>query len=447
MKIQSVSIINNKLTIKKDKKAGVNEQRVFQVPVFGIANSGKLRQLFSYGLPCMYSGIEMIDPKKFQKLIKNKSFDLPIKDLLPLVEPFGKSLADIEKRAFEIIKERAQISPNKNIKEILQEIEPIYKKRLRKKQAPIFQDITEISQEFPEFYKYKFKQFMEETHLKLNDKPIYVPFSAFEFKYKLGKIRDEIKSNPNPKAIKVINKLIKEAEGLSSDTNSHTIDNQKKVISFLEIILRTSVLNNNEKLNNLINLSKKRLNNEKIKMPFNRKSFIYDLSNLIKDLPNKKLQEKMINLATTLPHSGNSLSAFITKCAAESSEKIGNKLFTPFMASVEHILPKFCGGADVMSNFGGATRRENTKRQYIDFTQQLKRVPQTRINCQKYVDRLIEYVRSGVFSKININIKYIEDFKKTIRIQSKGQLVLDTSNLYKKSSSPQTEGSSFETSC
>ena len=39
-----------------------------------IANAGKLKTLFSYGLPCMYSGNEMIDPKRAQKLIKNGVF-------------------------------------------------------------------------------------------------------------------------------------------------------------------------------------------------------------------------------------------------------------------------------------------------------------------------------------------------------------------------------------
>ena len=39
-----------------------------------IANAGKLKTLFSYGLPCMYSGVEMIDPKRAQKLLKNGVF-------------------------------------------------------------------------------------------------------------------------------------------------------------------------------------------------------------------------------------------------------------------------------------------------------------------------------------------------------------------------------------
>ena len=34
--------------------------------ILGIANAGKLKQLFAYSIPCMYSGIEMIDPKKVQ---------------------------------------------------------------------------------------------------------------------------------------------------------------------------------------------------------------------------------------------------------------------------------------------------------------------------------------------------------------------------------------------
>ena len=226
-----------------------------------------------------------------------------------------------------------------------------------------------------------------------------------------------------------MNKLQKEANKFTNSTTANTIDRQKNTLSFMYKILKHSVLKENTALNNLFNTSKSRLNKERIVIPFNRKSFIYDLSKLIKDIPDQQLLEKMISIAQKLPTSKQSTSAYILKSLTASSDKIGYRLLWPSIASVEHIYPKSCGGPDLMYNFGGACCRENTERQNIDFMKQLKRCPQTKENCQKYIDKLIELANSGVFAKHNINVKYILDFKNTIYRQSRKTLNLDISKL------------------
>ena len=153
---------------------------------FGIANCGKLKALFSHGMPCMYSGIEMIDPKRVQKMLKNHLFDGAASNVVPLLTKFEDNIDGIEKRVFTLIKERAEIYPAKNLKEILETLVPTYNKRIKKKQLPIFEDLIEMSYELPESHRYRFRQFMAETYDKVNNKPIIVPFSTFEFKYKLG---------------------------------------------------------------------------------------------------------------------------------------------------------------------------------------------------------------------------------------------------------------------
>lgn len=399
------------------------------IPFTSIANSGKLRTLFHYGLPCMYSGIEMIDPKSVTRMLKNGTFQQPVSRVIEVLTPYEKSITGIEAKVFDIIKETAQSSPDKNLHELMQEIAPRFKKRLRKKQIPVFQELTEASHELPDKYRYKFKQFMEDTNKKLNDEPIVVPFSSYEFKYKLDKIKEDIEKGENIKAIKVMNKLQKEANKFTNSTTANTIDRQKNTLSFMYKILKHSVLKENTALNNLFNTSKSRLNKERIVIPFNRKSFIYDLSKLIKDIPDQQLLEKMISIAQKLPTSKQSTSAYILKSLTASSDKIGYRLLWPSIASVEHIYPKSCGGPDLMYNFGGACCRENTERQNIDFMKQLKRCPQTKENCQKYIDKLIELANSGVFAKHNINVKYILDFKNTIYRQSHKTLNLDISKL------------------
>lgn len=418
-------ISNNKI----DELSGL--PYIYPVSFSSIGNSSKLRALFSYGLPCMYSGIPMIDPKVLTKMLKNQTFSRPASQVLEVLEPYKESFTGIEAKVLEIIKERAKVNPDKNIQEILKDVEPVYKRRLRKKQAPIFHELTEASYALPVQYQNQFKKLMCETDKKLNERPIIIPFSSYEFRYKLSKIKEDIVKGEDTKAKKVINKLIKESKWLANSTNPKTLENQKQVINFLDVILKKSVLKDNDQLKNLIEVSKSRLTREEIIIPFSRKAFIYDLAKIINDLPDKKLQEKIITIAQKLPTSQESLSAYVLKTAAEPPDKIGHRLLWPSLASVEHIFPKSCGGADALSNFGGATTRTNSNRKNIDFLTQLKLHPEARENCQKYLDRLIDLYHEGVFASHNISPKYITDFQKTIYEQSKHTLNLDLSRLNK----------------
>ena len=129
-----------------------------------------------------------------------------------------------------------------------------------------------------------------------------------------------------------------------------------------------------------------------------------------------------MKIAEKIPTSKDSIAAYITKNANLSSEKIILTLLSPFFATIEHLHPKSCDGADEMFNYAGASSRENAERQNIPFIEQIARRPLTGKYCQKYVDR---------FEKENIDIKYIEDFKNTIAQESEGSIILNTSRLYK----------------
>lgn len=426
-------IQGEKSSVERKKYSQVNDLSgmpyIYPVSFTSIQNSSKLRILFGYDLPCMYTGITMIDPKQLTRMLKNRVFFKPGAEVVEVLNKYKDSIIGIEAKVLGVLNERAKIHPDKNIQELLKEVEPIYRRRLRKKQAPIFRELVEASHELPIKEQEMFKKLMIETDKKLNEKPIIIPFSSYEFKYKLSKIKDDILKGENVKAKKVMNKLMKESKRFSNTTNANTIENQKKVLSFLEIILKKSVLKDNEQLKNLINISKSRLFREEIIVPFSRKSFIYDLAKIIAEVPDKELQEKFINIAQKLPTSQQSTSAYIMKVVTESPDKIGHRLLWPSLASVEHILPRSCGGADNMANFGGATTRANSNRKSIDFVSQLKLHPEAKVNCQKYVDKLIELYHKGIFARHNISPRYIIDFKNTVYKQSKHQLDLDISKL------------------
>ena len=101
----------------------------------------------------------------------------------------------------------------------------------------------------------------------------------------------------------------------------------------------------------------------------------------------------------------------------------------PSLASVEHLLPRSCGGPDEMYNFAGACTRENSKRKNLEFTKQLKLCPDTPKYCQMYVDKLIRLYHDGTFSKHGISPKYITDFSNTIYKLSRKRIKLDISAL------------------
>jgi hypothetical protein len=364
--------------------------------------------------------------------MKQGVFLLPAGEFIKIFSQFKHQLGERESRIYKIIEEEAIIKPEYNLKEILESVAPIHKKRLRKKQAPIFQEIIEAGHELPDEYRYRFNRFMAETELKLEGREVYVPFSTIEFKYKLEKIKEDVTKRKDNKSIKVVNKMIKESERLPLKTCSKTEEHQKTVIKFLEVIRKSSVLKNYEPLKKLIGSSLSKLNHEKTVETFSRKAFIYDLSKLIKDAPDSSMVENILSIAEKLPTSKDSTSAYIIKCSEEPSEKIAYRLLWPSFASIEHIFPKSRGGADAMHNFGGATTKENSDRCNIEFIKQMKRKPETKINCQKYIDRIIELARNGIFRKHNVDIDYIRDFKNTIKKQSKGALNLKIDEFEKK---------------
>lgn len=446
MKVSAITQKNvypNYATHKEQGKSGVQnveEKIVAQAPLnyyspnisFGkIKNSEPLRNLFAYGIPDLYSEIITIDPKRIAKMMKTDAFEVPLKKFMQVFKPFEVSLFKDtnETRLYEIIKEHAEISPDIDVKGVVQKIAPVHLKRLRKKQGFIFKDLDELAQKLPESHRYRYKLLRAETQDKLDYKPVVVRFSSKEFKYKLSKIRDYVAQRKDLKSDSTMQKLIKEAESLPSSSSYNAIEKQKKIIENINILLQTSPLSKNEQLNDLIQVSRDRLNNKKVVVPFSRKTFLYELDKLTSDIPNKALRDEMLNLAETLPTSSNSLSAFIVKIQNETSEKIAYRILDPSMASVEHLTPASLGGEDELYNFACASRKENTERGNLLFATQLKKRPKTKIYAQKQMDKLIELANQGIFKKCKMPLSYIEDLKNTMYEKSQHRIVLDTSKL------------------
>ena len=101
---------------------------VYPIAFTSIQNSSKLRLLFGYGLPCIYTGVTMIDPKQLSRMLKNQTFLKPSKDVMEILSKYDDSYSGMEKKALDVLKQRAKVRPYQTISELLKEIEPYYRK-------------------------------------------------------------------------------------------------------------------------------------------------------------------------------------------------------------------------------------------------------------------------------------------------------------------------------
>lgn len=447
MKIQAINSVNLSVQNKHPKTtkvsganfdlqnpSSINDLKCMPIyyPIqFSGGDMSKVRKLFAYGIPDMYSERILIDPKTISKWLRSGFFSRPAKDVLQVFNTsYSNSFIEYEKDALNIIRERTKIHPNYTMKEILREIRPVYSRQLRKEQTPIFHKLWEEFENLPDNYKLQFQELLKKTDKMLNDKPIIIPFSSYEFKYKLTKIKTYLENNgANTKSVRVMNKLIKESMKFSNMTNAENIEYQKNIFSFLNHIRKRSVLKNHEQLTQLFTEAKSRLDRKEILIPFGRKSFIYDVMKIIEELPDEAAKTRIHQIANTLPTSSENFAAYMLKISTETNEKIGYRFTWPSMATIEHLHPRSMGGTDECPNLGIASAIENSNRKNIDFTEQLERKPKTPEYTQRTINRLIELNEEGVFAKIHLSPKYITGYADTVYEESKHAVKLDTSKL------------------
>lgn len=431
--IQSSSTRTNSPPITSSNKVSndvyLNALQAYFITFGAFANSGELKKLFSYGIPCMYSGITMIDASKIHKLAKNGHFSGPISRISEALSPYEKSMMPIEQRLFGYLKKAANIEPNKTFPEIMKELEPGHLKKLRSKQAVTFYHLQELSKEFPPEQLEQFSLLMQNTDKKLQNVPVKVPFSSFEFRYKLDKIYENTLVGGSRPEIRTMKRLIQYASKMRDTTNFKTRNHQGHILRQIKSRLEKSPLRKNNELNELIETSNYRIYNFPIKIPFNRKSFLYDLQKITSEINNPTLAEKVNKTAQQLPTSRNDISAFILKFQDSPSERLCCRLVSDSYGSIEHLLPQSKGGKDELANYGPATTYYNSLRSNTEFKDHINAHPEIKINCQKCVDEMIKLANNGVFEKIRLPRQYILWFKDTVAKLSDNDLILNTDNL------------------
>lgn len=393
------------------------------------ANSSGLKRLFGYGIPCMYSGIKMIDATKIRKLEQNGYFNGGISKICAVLSTYEESMLPIEKSLFSKIKKEAEKTPSKTFPELMKELEPEHFKKLRSEQAVTFFKLKDFSKQFPPQQQEEFNLLMQNTDKKLSNVPVIVPFSSFEFQYKLQKLYDTVSEHGNRDEIKTMRRLLHYATQLNANTNNRTRNQQGHVLRMIKYKMDQSTLRKLPELQELLETSQKRLYNMPVNTPFNRKSFLYDLRKITDELENKELAEKVIKTAEELPTSRNNISAFILKFQNAPSNRLCYRLVSDAFGSIEHLLPQSKGGRDELSNYGPASAYFNSLRGNVDFLDYFHEHPAISETCQLSVDKMIELANKGIFEKIKLPRKYIIWFSETIAKLTDNELVLNTSKL------------------
>lgn len=437
----------------------------------GISHGGdKLRKLVRYGIPDMYTGQPLLDSKTLEYLQYKNIFSKPLKELLVYLKPHEDTLIASGKKFYKLLKETAKTNPDYTLSKVVKENRKEHEKLLLKDQSGIFYRLIYRGMDLPNGLKEDFDVLTNITTKRLYNDPVVLPFSETEFKYKLKRIAETVRSRNNRNEMsamrtieKMADKLFKNEKNpiktdalnysqiypnLAAKRKGHPIkatlrkklehqmqpevlkknaDNLAKIREFFE----GSALKDNTELSQLFENTNAKIHGYPFYAKFERKSFLYELKKITKQLKDRDYAHELMNTAIGLPTSYENLSAFIVKYSGDTSDKIGYFMMRDSLVSIDHLVPKKGGGANTLRNFGLSSAGINREKSNIPFAEFVKIHPETYVNCQKHVDRLIELCNQGIFDKLEIPRSYIKDFADTIYKISppEKRLVLDISKL------------------
>lgn len=450
MRILPISYnLYNQTRCRSTKKASQNStitNTVAAQPVYFTASAPyaePLRLILPHNIPDLYSSIILLDPARADELFAKQVFSRSLAQISWDITPITSSLFNIEYKFFSMLKRQAKRKPDQSLQAFVQEIAPVHREKLKALQKPILKDIEAFAPEFPGDLLEQFNYFMYVSEQKLNDKPVFIPFSVKEFRYKLNNIKKRIvKTAQSEEEINTIMKLqniagsiidVPKEKRLSSGFQlSAYEDKQKVMIKKFADYLERSTLAYDKDLIELTDNSEKRIHKEKADIKFNRKSFIYDLQEITDRLENRKLAHLVNKTAISLPTSKENLSAFIIKASNRSDEQIGFDLLSGSYGTVDHLKASHNGGLDTLSNYALASAYKNSLKAHKSFAEFYRQDPMIAEYAARQIDWLIYLANSypKIFKEAGLHKSYIKHLAKTLEKLSKDPtLIFDTRRL------------------
>lgn len=405
-------------------------------------NAEHLRALLKFGIPDFYSGNILIDPNEMNEVMDKRIFSKKIKTVVRYLNKHKDSLGPVEKHIFGILKSEAKKNPKARLDEIIHKLVPSSSKKLLALQNPIFTELDNMATDMPPDLYAQYNYLMHITRMKISNRPVYIPFSVKEFKYKLGRIQERIDTSKNSEEKMAMEKLLKIASSVPEITREKRLSKDFPMKSYeakqIRMVLKASdyldrsALKDNNDLQALIDSSKSRVFKVATNIKFNRKTFIYDLKKLLDKLEDRELAREMEKVAVTLPTSKEYVSAFIMKSADRSSEQIGYDLLSGSIGTVDHLLPRKKKNISNISNYVLSSARTNSDKAHSRLSVYIRKNPDIRLYAQRHVNRLIELANDGTFKEVGLPVSYITTLKNHVYEMTKDEtnpLILDISAL------------------
>ncbi|MCM1339604.1 MAG: hypothetical protein NC191_08040 [Muribaculaceae bacterium] len=403
-------------------------------------NSAELKELLPYGIPDIYSGVILIDSREVEAMMSQKVFEQPIKKIVRDIKKHEQSMFPVEQQIYHLMRKAAKETPQMKLDEFIQSLVPEHSKKLLNIQRPIFNKLNKLAKGMPADLYEQYQYLIYQTNKKLDNEPLYQPFSLKEFRYKLGRIKERIEKSKDKRAKLAIEKLyemtefpeVKKGLRLSKGFPRQQFEEkQKNILLKVSRAFEDSVLSDDVDLRKLIETSRARMYKIPTNIKFNRKGFIHDLKEITDQLEDEKLARKMIQTAVKLPTSKQNISAFVMKSANRSSGQIGYDLFSGAIGSADHLVAQHKGGKSDLSNYVLSSGYMNSEKAHERFSIMLRKNPMIRVYAQRQMDRLIELANAGVFKEVGLSKNYIYDLARNLKKLSAPQppLILDTSAL------------------
>lgn len=372
--------------------------------------TGKEFKQFSDQMTCLYTGEPMLASQQLTKMKNKHMFEGPIGYVVENLKPYkDKYLKGIEFEIFDRIEQAAAKYPDIDLTELFRAWYKGTRSDFRKQQKPTFDKIKTLGASLPQEHQEAFFKYMELVDRKLYDEPIHKEFNLAEFGYNLKKITEKMtdtnfknrvryslkelyseESAKNKKGIAA--SLIRKTKNILTIKQKPERENAKK-IRILENIMLASRDRGYKKIEKLCFSNIQMLKGIPIRVPFSNKSFVFDLDKVLRDCPNNEIKKEIIETAKHLPTSSVSPEAFILKLRDAEPNIIGDRLFSPSLASVEHLKPASEGGCDLMTNCALAKRWINSARKSEPLWQTLEHFPLK--NQHKYAGNLLKLYSKG----------------------------------------------------
>lgn len=375
---------------------------------FGAVQQGMspkaFKKLYRYMVD-LYSAGDMLSDAMLNKMKKRGFFKGNISQVVAKLRPYKeKYLEPIEFQVFELIEKEAVKNPDITMPELFNGLFFKSLKEIEKVQKPLFDHMKALGGELPSEYAQKFAEYMAIVDKKVKGEPIHREFSKKEFIYKLTKLSNGVTDNGLKTQIKnviaclegnaqesKIKRIFKRLFHIKSD-NPQLTDALR--IKMLDELMEMASSKGHKRIARLCDDSIKMLNGVPVYVPFSNKAFTYDITKILNDLPDTRAKVEILATSRALPNSASSIDALILKFRDSEANLIGDRLFSPSLVSVEHLLPQSEGGATTIANCALARRGPNSKRGSEPLYITLQKYPKK--HQQKYVNRLTILVKRGL---------------------------------------------------